>query len=441
MRRPPIGDGAGRGTEMLDIKFIRENADAIRKAVAEKKAALDVDRLLAADEKRRRQQQAVEELRKRRNELSKAIPNLPSERKREAVEEVKRLKEELDCSEKDLAAVQAEFDELMLWVPNIPAPGVPRGDGERDNVELRRWGESRKFEFKPKDHVELAESLGLVNFEGPRRFAGGRSYALVGAGAMLELAILNFAMKTLVVRGFVPVLPPVLVRERAMIGSGWLPYGREESFRIERDELYLAGTSEVSLVSLHCDEILSDAELPKRYAGWSVCFRREAGAHGKDTRGLYRLHQFHKVEQVIIGRNDDAETERLHMEILSNAEAILQAIGIPYRVVLACTAEMGMGQVRKHEIESWMPSRNSYSETHSCSTLGEFQARRLNLRYRTSDGRLLFCHTLNNTAIASPRILIPILENFQNADGSVTVPQVLREYMGGIEKLEPVRRR
>ena len=426
---------------MLDIKFIRENADAVRKAVADKKAELDVDRLLAADEKRRAMQLAVEELRKKRNELSKAIPKLPPEKKKEAVEDVRKLKEELDRAEKDMAAAQAEFDELMLWVPSVPAPGVPRGEGEKDNVEARRWGEPRKFDFQPKDHVELAESLGLVNFEGPRRFAGGRSYALVGAGAMLELAVLNFAMKTLAARGFTPVLPPVLVKEKAMIGSGWLPYGREESFRIERDDLYLAGTSEVSLVSLHCDEILAESELPKRYAGWSVCFRREAGAHGKDTRGLYRLHQFNKVEQVVIGRNDGAETERMHMEILGNAEAILQAIGIPYRVSLACTAEMGMGQVRKHEIESWMPSRNAYSETHSCSTLGEFQARRLNLRYRTSEGRLLFCHTLNNTAIASPRILIPILENFQNADGSVTVPEVLREYMGGIERLEPIRRR
>jgi seryl-tRNA synthetase len=280
-------------------------------------------------------------------------------------------------------------------------------------------------------------SLGLIEWDGPRRFAGGRSYALVGDGALLELAVLRLAVDTLVGRGMKLVSPPVLVKERAMQGTGYFPLGIEQAYAIPADELFLVGTSEVPLVSLHCDDTLDEAKLPIRYAGISPCFRREAGAHGKDTRGIYRVHQFMKVEQVVFCAPDEAIAEKHHYELLGNAEAILAKLEIPYRVALACTGEIGLGQTRKHEVESWMPGRQAFSETHSCSTMGDFQARRSNIRVRLADGTLGYPYTLNNTAIASPRILIPLLENHQNADGSVTLPKALVPYMLGKEKLTP----
>jgi seryl-tRNA synthetase len=280
-------------------------------------------------------------------------------------------------------------------------------------------------------------ALGLVNWDGPRRFAGGRSYALMGAGALLELAVTRLAVDTLVERGLTIVLPPVMVKERAMTGTGFFPLGREEAYAITADELFLVGTSEVALVSLHADETLRHEDLPIRYAGVSSCFRREAGAHGKDTRGLYRVHQFTKVEQVVFCLPDEAVAEKEHYALLANAEAVLAKLEIPYRVAIACTGEIGLGQTRKHEVESWMPGRNTYSETHSCSTLGDFQSRRSNIRLRMPDDSLSYPYTLNNTAIASPRILIPLLENHQNADGSVTLPKALVPYMNGTEVLKP----
>jgi seryl-tRNA synthetase len=316
---------------------------------------------------------------------------------------------------------------------------VPIGKGEEDNVEIRRVGEPRKLDFPAKDHVELMTSLGMVDWDGPRKFAGGRSYALVGDGALLEMAALRLAVDTLIERGMKLVSPPVMVKERAMQGTGFFPLGKDEAYSIPADELFLIGTSEVPLVSLHCDDTLEMERLPIRYAGISPCFRREAGAYGKDTKGLYRVHQFMKVEQVVFCAPDEAVAEKHHYELLGNAEAILTKLEIPYRVAIACTGEIGLGQTRKHEVESWMPGRGSYSETHSCSTLGDFQARRSNIRVRASDGSLGYPFTLNNTAIASPRILIPLLENHQNADGSVTLPKALRPYMLGRERLEPKR--
>jgi seryl-tRNA synthetase len=280
-------------------------------------------------------------------------------------------------------------------------------------------------------------SLGLVEWEGPRRFAGARSYALVGNGALLEMAVLRLAVDLLVSRGMRLVSPPVMVKERAMLGTGYFPLGKDEAYSLPADELFLVGTSEVALVSMFCDETLDASRLPIRNAGISPCFRREAGAHGKDTRGLYRVHQFMKVEQVIFCEPDEAVAERHHYELLANAEAILSKLEIPYRIAMACTGDIGLGQTRKHEVESWMPGRAAYSETHSCSTLGDFQARRSNIRVRTEGGDLVYPYTLNNTAVASPRILIPLLENHQNADGSVTLPSALVPYMLGQERLSP----
>lgn len=422
---------------MLDIQFIRQNEGAVRAAIQNKRLDLDLDLLLATDRERRETLTKIEAARAKKNQVAQSIPKASKEERPKLIEEGKAVKAEIETLEPALAAVEARFEDLMLRVPSIPRPEVPVGKGEEDNVEVRRWGTPRNFDFEPKDHVDLLQSLGMVAWDGPRRFAGARSYALMGAGAMLELAITRFTMDLLQDRGLNPVVVPVIVKERALVGTGFFPLGREEAYSIPADDLFLVGTSEVALVSMHTDEILEESQLPIRYAGISPCFRREAGAHGKDTRGLYRVHQFTKVEQVVFCVPDEAVAEKEHYAILANAEAMLQALEIPYRVAIACTGEIGLGQTRKHEVESWMPGRKAYAETHSCSTLGDFQTRRSNIRLRRTDGSLVFPYTLNNTAVASPRILIPLLENHQNADGSVTLPKALLPYMNGVEVLRP----
>lgn len=420
---------------MLDIAFIRENPDAVRAAIQNKRCDLNLDELLAADRARREIIAKLEATRKRKNDVAQSIPKASKEERPKLIDEGKSIKTEIESLEPQLADAQKKFDDLMLRVPSVPRPEVPIGKGEEDNVEIRKVGTPRAFEWAPKDHVELMTNLGMVNWDGPRKFAGGRAYALTGYGALLELAVTRLTIDVLMSRGLEIVVPPVIVKERALVGTGFFPLGREEAYAITADELFLVGTSEVSLVSLHCDDTLDGTKLPLRYAGISACFRREAGAHGKDTRGLYRVHQFTKVEQVVFCLPDEAIAEKEHYTLLGNAEAVLEKLEIPYRVAIACTGEIGLGQTRKHEIESWMPSRKAYSETHSCSTLGDFQARRSNIRVRMADGSLSYPYTLNNTAIASPRILIPLLENHQNEDGSVTIPKALRPYMNEMERI------
>ncbi len=422
---------------MLDIAFIRHNTDAVREAIKNKRADVDLDALLAADKERRELLQELEGKRARKNEIAQAIPKATKEDRPGLIEEGKAAKAAIEELEPKLAEIVSRFEDLMLRVPSLPRPEVPVGVGEDDNVEVKKVGSPRAFDFEPKDHVALMDAFGMVAWDGPRKFAGERSYALIGLGALLERAVLNLAIDTLVDRGLTLVSPPVMVRERALVGTGFFPVGKAEAYAITADDLFLVGTSEVPLVSLHCDTTLDVAKLPVRYAGLSPCFRREAGAHGKDTRGLYRVHQFTKVEQVVFCAPDEKVAEEEHFKLLGNAEAILEKLEIPYRVALACTGEIGLGQTRKHEVESWMPGRNAYSETHSCSTLGDFQARRSNIRVRLADGTLGYPYTLNNTAIASPRILIALLENHQNADGSITLPKALVPYMRGMEKLTP----
>ena len=416
---------------MLDIQFIRQNAEAVRSAIKNKRLDVDLDDLLSADRARREATTTLEQKRARKNELSALIPKAGKDDRSRLVDEAKQVRADIERLEPELAEAQRKFQDLMLRMPSIPRPEVPVGNGEEDNIEIKRAGNPRDFGFAPKDHVELMSSLGIVEWDGPRRFAGGRSYALVGDGALLEMAVLRLAVDTLIERGLKLVLPPVMVKERAMIGTGFFPLAREEAYAITADELFLIGTSEVPLVSMHCDDTLEAAKLPLKYAGISPCFRREAGAHGKDTRGLYRVHQFSKVEQVVFCLPDEAAAEKLHFELLGNAEAILAKLAIPYRVAIACTGEIGLGQTRKHEVESFMPGRGAYSETHSCSTFGDFQSRRSNIRVRMADGSLGYPYTLNNTAIASPRILIPLLENHQQADGSIALPEALVPYMLG----------
>lgn len=422
---------------MLDIAFIRNNVDVVKDGIRKKRMKVDIDELLAVDEEVRKLRTDVEKLRADRNRVSKQIPGLSGDEKVQAVAQVKRFKESLSAIEPALRETELRFEQLMLLVPSPPLPEVPEGDSDDDNVEVRRFGEPTHFAFEPKDHLDLAVALDIVDVKRSAKVSGARMFYLKNEGALLEFALFQVALNHLVSKGFQPMIVPQLVRREAMVGTGFFPLGEEDTFTLEKDDLYLVGTSEVSLVSYHMDEILAEKELPKRYCGYSTCFRREAGSYGRDTRGFYRLHQFNKVEQVVICENDPEASTREHRLLLSNAEEIMQALGLPHRVALACGAEIGQGQVLKHEIETWMPSRNNYSETHSCSSLYEFQARRLMIRWRGKDGKTQYCHTLNNTALASPRILIPILENYQNEDGSVTVPEVLRPFMNGMERIEP----
>jgi seryl-tRNA synthetase len=422
---------------MLDINYIRDHADKVKKAVIDKLMNTDIDRILELDTQIRESTTLISSLRAERNSLSKQIPNLMEDENNIAVERVKALKEKLSVLESNLSGMKREFDDIMLIVPSIPAMEVPMGKDEADNIEIRKWGEIPKFNFSPRDHMELAEILDLVDVPRAVKFAGSRAYFLKNEGVLLEMAICRFVMDRLVAKGFTPMTVPLMVKERAMRGTGYFPIGYEQVYKIQENDLFLIGTSEVALVSYHQNEILNYDELPKQYAGYSTCFRREAGTYGKDTRGLYRVHQFQKVEQVILCSADDRQAESLHHEILHNTEEILQALELPYRVALACTGEIGIGQVRKHEVETWMPSRHNYCETHSCSTLNDFQARRSNIKYRDKDGTLRFVYTLNNTGIASPRILIPLLEMNQNEDGSVNIPRVLRPYMNNMEKILP----
>ena len=449
---------------MIDIKFIRENTDAVRRAIEVKRLQCDLDRLLAIDRDRRDTQTESDALRAELRELSSQISHYrnpksswyqdqiargrsPDELRQEA-ESIQAKTGGIKSRIKDLEdrerGIAEQFNALMLTVPQIPSAKTPIGASDADNVEVRRHGAPRKFDFEPKDHVELGARLGIIDIERGVKLAGTRNYLLRGAGSMLHHAVLRLAMDTIVARGFEPVTVPVLVRDEMMYGTGYYPGGEEQAYRCERDDKSLVGTAEVSLTAMYGDEILDADQLPIKLAAVSTCFRREAGAAGKDTHGLYRIHFFDKVEQVVLCHADDAESERYHHEIIANAEAVLQALELPYRVMQVCTGDMGQGKVEMYDIETWMPSRGGYGETHSASRFGDFQARRLNLRYRESGApasrrQNIFCHTLNNTVVASPRILIPILEQYQNADGTVTVPKALRPYMGGMERINPAQ--
>lgn len=425
---------------MIDIEQIRRNPDSFRCAIALKRVPLVLDRLLQVDEQRRTLTTDVNKLRQNRNRLSQMISNDMDNRK-ERIAYARTIGEELSQKEAQLKIIEDEFTQLMALVPSVPCEGVPEGETDADNIEIRRWGSPSKRNFQERDHIELAIMHGLVEFNGARNIAGSRAYALVGNGALLELAVMRFALDRLLEKGFVPISPPLMVKHIAMFGTGYFPLGEAEAYEMERDKLFVSGTSEVGLVSLHMNQTFDLAELPKRYVGISPCFRREAGAAGRDTKGLYRVHQFQKVEQIVFCANDPAVSHQEHFALLNNAEEIVQALELPYRVVAMCTGELGLGQVRKHDIETWMPSRANYCETHSCSSFHDFQARRLGIRYRDAEGHKKFIHTLNNTAIASPRILIAILENHQNRDGSITIPVALRPYLAGIEVLEPSKAR
>jgi seryl-tRNA synthetase len=416
---------------MLDLKQIRENPEAVKRAIAEKRVSLDLDALLAADQAALALSRTLQELQEKRNGNAKLIPKASATERPELIAEGRKIGDEIAALKPAIDAADAALRDLLLLVPNIPADSAPRGASEADNVVVKTVGEPTRFDFAPLDHVALLDKNGWADLARVAKVAGSRSYALKGDGVLLELSLLRFALDRLVERGFTLMSVPSFANEAAFIGTGHFPTGREQVYHLEADDKYLTGTSEVTLNALHSGEILSEADLPLRYAGISTCFRREAGSAGKDVRGLIRVHQFNKVEQYIMCKNDPEESERWHKTLLEISESILVDLEIPYRVVECCTGDMGLGKYKMFDVESWVPSEKLYRETHSCSNLQDWQARRSDLRYRDAQGKVRYCHTLNNTALATPRFLVPLLENHQQPNGSVRVPQKLQAYLGG----------
>ena len=418
---------------MLDVDFIVGNVDVVKRAIDVKGVDLDLDRLLAKHEEVKAILVEVEDLRHERNVLSKQTGKADESERQQLIKESRSIGSKLKEKEPGLREKQDELRELLLLVPNIPGDDEPVGPGEESNVELRTWGDKPEFGFEAKDHVELLElhdwavaSIGNL--------AGSRSYALRGELALLEMSLWRFALDYMVKQGFTAVALPSFAREAALVGTGHFPGSREEAYELE-DDLFLSGTSEVGLNYLRSGEILSPSDLPVRDAGFSTCFRREAGAAGKDVRGLLRVHQFYKVEQYVACVPDREESNRWFEALLANAEALVQALELPYRLVQLSTGEMGAGKVRTWDIECWLPSANEYRETHSVAEFYDWQARRADLRYRDEDGKVRSLYTLNNTAIATPRILAQLLEVHQQEDGTVRVPAALQPYMGGVEVL------
>jgi seryl-tRNA synthetase len=416
---------------VLSLNFIRDNRALVEKAIAEKNVTLDLDALLTLDGEVRAMKAEVDELRRQRNELSASFKDADPAERPALGAKAKEMGARAGEIETALEEKVAALDALMLRVPNIPWQGAPVGPDENSNIVVRREGEPPRFDFEPRDHVALIEMNDWADLAGITQVSGSRTYCLKGRLALLEQALMFWAQQQLAAQGFVPMTVPALARPHAFVGTGHFPGHEEEAYAIPADDLYLAGTGEIALTGLHSGEIIDADRLPIRYAGFSPCFRREAGSAGRDVRGLLRVHQFYKLEQYVICADDPAESAGWHQQLLGNAEALLQALEIPYQVIEASTGDMGLGKFRMNDIESWVPSLGKYRETHSCSTLHDWQARRANLRWRDSERKVRFVHTLNNTALASPRILVPLLENHQTADGRVRLPEALQPLMGG----------
>lgn len=413
---------------MLDIKFIKENASIVKDGAKKKNIDVDIDGLLRLEEKRIEILKGVEDKRALQNKANEEISQSSGGERDTKIAEMKAIKEDLQKEEEELKKIMVKWQKLMLEVPNVPDMSVPEGLSDEENQELKTWGEIPKFSFKPKNQIELLEDLDLADFERGAKVSGFRGYFLKNEGAQLSMAIWQFAMDFLREKGFKQMLVPSLVRREAFLGTGYLPQGEEDLYKTQDGE-FLAGTGEVGAMAYYMNEVIDESSLPNKMAAFSTCFRREAGSHGKDTKGLVRVHEFHKVEQVILCEASHETSVKLHEELLANAEEMMQALGIPYRVVLNCAGDLGLGQVKKYDIEAWVPSEEKYRETHSASYFHDFQTRRLNIRYKDKDGKMRFAHSLNNTALATPRLLVPILENYQQEDGSIKIPGALLPYM------------
>jgi len=417
---------------MLDIQFIRDNPDKVKNAAKNKGLNSNVvDEVLRFDQQRRDLITQVEQIRAERNLINNKL-------KQSQVEELKQksveLKQKLQDLEPQLRETEKSFNDLMLQVPNVPADGVPVGKDESGNKKIREDGQKPKFDFKPKDHIQLGLDLDILDLDRGSKVAGYRGYFLKNQAVQMHFGVMRYALDKIVSKGFTPIVPPIVNKREAFINSGLFPWGETEAYKTfdnqeESDLKFLAGTSEVPLVSYHAGELFNEKDLPILYAGYSPCYRREIGSYGRDTRGIYRIHEFLKIEQVVLCKNDMEESIKWHEKLAQYAEEILQELGLHYRVMLMCTGDMGEPQIKKYDIETWMPGRGEYGETMSDSIMGEFQSRRANIKYRTKDNNQ-FVHTLNNTALASPRILIALWETYQQKDGSITIPPILRPYVG-----------
>ncbi|MEK9135339.1 MAG: serine--tRNA ligase [Patescibacteria group bacterium] len=413
---------------MLDIKFIRQNPEKVKEACRKKQVNVDIDRLLEVDKKRRELLQAIEDMSAKKNRASEEIKNASSEEKAKIILEMQELDQNNDRLDKNIKEAEEEFNKLMLQIPNLPFDEVPTGKDDRENVVLREWGKKPKFDFKIKDYMDVAQELDLIDTERAGKTSGSRFGYLKREAVLLEFAIINLVFNKLGKEKFIPIIPPVMLKPEMARGMGYLEQTDEqEAYYLQKDDLYLTGTSEQSLGAMHADEIFDIKDLPKRYAGFSTCFRREAGAYGKDTKGILRVHQFDKIEMFIYCKPEDSKKE--HQFLLRMEEELMQSLKIPYRVLQICTGDLGRPAANKYDIEAWIPSQNQYRETHSTSNCTDFQARRLNIRYRDKEG-IHFTHTLNGTAFAIGRILISIIENYQQKDGSIKVPDVLQKYCG-----------
>lgn len=427
---------------MLDIKFIRENPKLMKKVVKNKGIDLDIDELLDLDKKRRQKLAILEDFKARKNRASKDIVSAKDKiEKEKIISGMREIDKSADKIRKEFKEIDIRYKNLMLLVPNIYSANTPVGCNERDNKEIYRWGEIPKFDFPIKDHIQLGEDLDLIDIERGAKTGGFRGYYLKNEAVLMQIGLMQYALEKLRGKGFVLMIPPILLRGFALIGSGHFPEGKSEVFQVANpgkladgnsvtEPIYLGGTSEPSLLSYYADTVLKEEMLPIRLAGFSSCYRSEVGSYGKDTHGLYRLHEFMKVEQVVLCQASLGESHRLFNELERNSQEILEDLRLPYRVIQVCTGDMGAGKYEMRDIETWMPSRQGYSETHSNSALTDWQARRLNIKYETKNKKRIFVYTLNNTMIASPRILIPILENYQQKDGSIKVPEVLQKYIG-----------
>ncbi len=429
---------------MIDVRLLRENPELIEKDL-EKRGKADakelVSKLVELDKKIREESMKVQELRHLRNKNADDVARMkasgaPQEEIEKKVAYGAQIGKEIDQIEEKVKSFRDEFYALFATIPNLTHETVPLGRSDEDNVEVRRWGQPASFPFKPRDHMDLGLKLDVIDTEKAAEVSGARFAYLKGDLVMLEFAIVTFVMRYLQERGFKPIIPPVLVKEKMMFGTGFFPLGREDVYKVEGEDLYLAGTAEVPLAGLHADDIIKEEELPRYYAGFSSCFRTEAGAHGKDTKGIFRVHQFDKVEMFVYAKPEDSWAE--HEKLIRTAEGIYQQLGIPYRVVNVCSSELGPSAAKKYDLEAWLPGQGKYRELVSCSNCTDYQARRLNIKYRGKDGKLHLVHTLNSTATAVGRTIVAILENYQQEDGSVLIPEVLRPYMGK-DRITPPR--
>jgi seryl-tRNA synthetase len=421
---------------VIDIGILREDRERLKTALARRGLDIDVDVLVELDARRRRLRAQSEEFRAEQKRIGKQVPTLAGKARQEAIERAAQLGEESKRIASEAGRADAEFERIWATVPNLPHETAAEGLTEDDAVEVRRWGEPRGFDFPALDHVELGERLGMIDIERAVKVSGSRFAYLLGPAVAIELALVRWALDRLTAEGFTPVVPPVLVRERALFGTGFLPGERDQVYEIPRDELFLVGTSEVALASLHMDEILDTGDLPLRYTGFSTCFRREAGTYGKDARGIFRVHQFDKVEMFAFVHPETSWEE--HERLLATEESLVQALELPYRVVNVAAGDLGAAAAKKYDIEAWIPSQGAYREITSCSNTTDYQSRRLKIRFR-AEGENRLVHTLNGTAVAVGRTLLAIMENYQQADGSIEVPEILRPYVG-FEQIKPEAR-